>query len=534
MSLARLIPGFAPPAKPDLVLLPHQVSHYSLVKQILRKFLFYFDTSMPGCGKTLIALKLAKDWNYKLFIVCPASVQGVWQLEADRYGIPIHFIVSYESLMSTRGHQPKHPYLQRIDQDGQKPIFVPTKALLDLVGDTTLFVFDECSKIKNNTAMFRACNSITKSVVFSTVTKARIALISATPIDNEKMAVNSLRLLGMITMDKLYTKDPQTGEMKFKGMSELVTYCCHYDRAKTEETLREFSTINSDNIKTVCYKLFLNVILGVMQAIMDIPEDVLKRDCRNGYYRVRPADRDRLVDLIDTLSRAAGYNEKTDSIDDNTAIMTQVTETVRQLEMLKARSLGDLLVRRLRKHKDIKVVACMEQTDALATVQTIVTDAGFSCLALWGKIKAKDRPKLVKQFQEDPNIRCIVMNTQVGGYGISLHDTEGDFKREIYIMPSFSIERIHQATFRVSRVGSKSIPRIILFFCDCGKKEMRILNALFRKSEIYIAVSKMTDAKKKVLMPGQYPDYIESDDEGTTPTTPITPRSPPRIVMVTP
>ena len=51
----------------------------------------------------------------------------------------------------------------------------------------------------------------------------------------------------------------------------------------------------------------------------------------------------------------------------------------------------------------------------------------FNALLLTGKVKIKNRPDVVNSFNNDPNSIVLVMNPDVGGFGLSMHDTIGEY-----------------------------------------------------------------------------------------------------------
>ena len=72
-----------------------------------------------------------------------------------------------------------------------------------------------------------------------------------------------------------------------------------------------------------------------------------------------------------------------------------------------------------------------------------------------GRNKKREREKNIDNFQNDKK-RVIIVNTQAGGAGISLHDLNGKYPRMALISPSYSAIVLKQCLGRVHRDGAKT------------------------------------------------------------------------------
>src|SRR3989337_2192720 len=97
----------------DIILRNHQINHINHITNITTNSFYAIDTSPTGSGKTITTLYLAKQYNMKLLILCPANVMNHWKVESTKYGIN-SIILSYTKLVGKKTCN--HPYLTR-DED---------------------------------------------------------------------------------------------------------------------------------------------------------------------------------------------------------------------------------------------------------------------------------------------------------------------------------------------------------------------------------------------------------------------------------
>ena len=104
------------PKKDIIELYPPQVDHLERLKKIAKYNPVILDFSMLGTGKTFTSSYLALALGFRhVIVICPPSLEHRWSEMKTKYGIPIDQIISYNSLRSTKCHQPKHGLLSRYD-----------------------------------------------------------------------------------------------------------------------------------------------------------------------------------------------------------------------------------------------------------------------------------------------------------------------------------------------------------------------------------------------------------------------------------
>jgi hypothetical protein len=130
----------------------------------------------------------------------------------------------------------------------------------------------------------------------------------------------------------------------------------------------------------------------------------------------------------------------------------------------------------------------------------------YNPLLLNGNIKNRDT--IINQFNEPNNDhRCLVMTQNVGGEGISLHDTHSGFPRTMYIVPTHDFLKMVQCAGRIYRRGLKSHTEVFFVYSNDGLIENVLVNTL-AKTEI--AASILVPGSNREF-PGSYEFMIEDD-----------------------
>jgi hypothetical protein len=133
----------------------------------------------------------------------------------------------------------------------------------------------------------------------------------------------------------------------------------------------------------------------------------------------------------------------------------------------------------------------------------------FLTLILNGEIPPKKRGIIVQAFNENPNQRVLIMNTAVGGVGISLHDTRGDSPRFMLISPSYKLLEVTQAAGRIYRDGTSSDAVVRMFYGDgIAQSETGILTAMANKTKILEGAID-NEGSDALILPGNYETEIE-------------------------
>lgn len=501
-----------PVRQPKPVILgPWQVAWGERVRQILLRSHGYIDTSRMGSGKTYVALWIAQQFGFPLLIVCPVIMIDVWTRITTEYGIPVIAIISYQSLRSRKMHQPKHGLLTRHDTMTERRVrqlsFTPTPEYLHLVENGLMVICDEIQYIKNNSGQYKACNALLQPIV-SRGGLSRFGLLSGTPFDKFEHAINLLRLIGYIRSNRLYTTDRTSHQLVLDGLQDLINACRLINAAETERILMATS-LTKEAMPKLAYDLYTRIIKTDISGAMPIPVIPTRFDIANGFFNISPATYARLQVALQQLAAAAVWVRQNETLEVTASNFGELTLALVAVENAKVEIFTRVATSILTASPNNKVIISVNYH---TTIQGLVQSLGeYHPLVLTGLVKAKERGNIIHAFNTNPNYRLLIMNTQVGGIGISLHDTTGLYPRFMLISPSYKMLEIMQAAGRIYRAGTLSDAVVRMIYGNIpGIREDRILNILAEKSDVLSGVLEL-DVNPDLILPGDYPMEIEAD-----------------------
>jgi len=488
----------------EIELLSTQIKWANQAKDILMRNHGYIDTSPMGAGKTVVTLWLAKEFGFKLLIVCPLTLMDNWKREAEKYGVEIIDVISYQSLRSQTNHQPKHGYLTRhdiIQGDKKMTTFTATDKYKNILREGVMVVLDEIHFIKNNSAQHKACNGLIDPII-NGGGLSRYALVSGSPFDKEKLAINLLKLIGYIKAPKLYRVDNATHELILEGLQELIDACCFINREETIKVLDEIP-ISKKNMESVCFTLYCRVIRKHICGSMPKPDNIIgKFDVKNGFYPITGNNAIELEKAIKEWAHAIKYNENTGVADMASADLGRLKKAMIKAERSKVYDMCIQAHNILTTDINAKFIICLNHHGAINDAAHYL--GGYNPLLLTGRVKKNQRSKVVSNFNTDPNCRLMIMNPDVGGIGLSLHDTVGNAPRYMFISPSYKLIETTQAASRIHRFGTLTDATVRMFYGNKdGLMETKILTAMNEKTKVVKAAIDDV-ACSEILLPGDY------------------------------
>lgn len=503
-----------------------QVPHCERLINILDYSYFACDFSIMGSGKTWTTNVVAKERNLPLFVLCPRASIKSWEDVAKTIGTEVIFITNYESLRSTKGHQPKHNYLIRYDysakRDGRDGVeFATTKEFSSLVKKGILLVCDESQKLKNNTDQTKAVQTLIREIIHHHQSDSRILFVSGSPFEEYSHAINFFRLIGFIQQQELYTYQDKICIPL--GLSDLMEHLDPYIDDSPNSLLPSFSLFErivkennpyADAEKFV-FTIFTDIIVPYFTSSMPSPHITYKKDVANGYYLYKDDEKEKqeeLIAAIKTLKKAVVYDDQEDRIKGKMN-MGVLTKCLKRIENAKVSLFYRLARQVLERNDKEKVIVFFNYTSSINTLASLLAE--YQPVIYDGRLKrGKKEVEAINAFQYGRR-RLFIGNLKKGGCSINLHDVKGGEPRTVFINPTFSIADVHQASGRAFRVGTKSDTTVRIVYGNIGNGKMRIL-----ESRILRAMARKSDNLKKVLttqneegviFPGDYPDYIEEE-----------------------
>ncbi len=521
----------------ELKLFPYQIDHVNRLQSILEKSPFALDLSMLGTGKTFTSSKIALNRNVKhIIVIAPVSVLQKWKIMKEEYGIPIHSMISYQSMRSCRNAQPKHGLLKRIDTTEIANMtvmkivnFCATESYRQLLAEGTLLILDEIQNLKNLSTQFSAARELLRPIIeeYKRYPNSRALLLSGSPIDKEVQALHMFKCLHIMKSPNISIYNPGMRITTHPGFDEITCFCQNLlDNVLVPTTTTTTLTLDGDDLfrrkskalisqhvdsareaKSATYKLFQGIFKTVLSSSMLPPTIPHKLTMVNGFFEVQDEeDKVQLSNWVGELATAVGFNERTSEAQINSNSMGTLTIALKNIEMYKLNTMIRVVDIALRSNPNRKVVVCVNYKSSLAALNDEFSE--YNPLLLHGSVSQDARARVVNAFQE-PNVRhrLLISNLTVCSTGIDLDDKYGMFPRICFVSPMFNTITLYQLGHRFHRMDTKSPAQVYLFYGD-GFKEAKIINALARKGQVMKETTEL-QVKAGVVFPGDLPEFRE-------------------------
>jgi len=509
-----------------VTLLEHQGAHVLAMDNILNGFSFAMDSSVPGAGKTFTTACLCQRREFRhLVVICPASVENTWREVASTYSLPLRLVTSFEGLRGT-GRAPRlcHSLLVRTDPDIQAgaPVFESTAIFRGMVREGVLLVADEFQRLKNRSTQRSAFEALTVPVceAFATnraAARSRCILLSGSPFDKPEHALHLLHMFAT-RYQRLFVMNRR--HLELRGAKDVLQMARAIDEEGTKAVLRR-RPIVANNIRDVCYELYVRVIQGGVSAAMPPPAIPVTIHCANGFFTLSAEDADAMQGGVEALGRAAQFDPITGEVrmgpKTNWGALTTALVVI---ESAKTQLFIRLARAALEASPSAKVVVAVNY---LATLRAVVEalDA-WKPIVLTGSTSRSHRTTLIAEFGEDNDRRRLMVGVStVLSVGIDLDDKYGDRPRRAFASPSYLAVSMHQLSRRFHRSLTKSAPVVVWVYGlppdPVGDPmlphaqrtcETAILQALARKTRV-LQDTLPAQAAAGVVFPGRYPAYVD-------------------------
>ena len=455
---------------------PGQEPHIEFLSETLKTSFVAIDNSEMGEGKTHFASALCQRHGFEnMVVLAPKAVQTKWISVGKLYGLPLHDVITYQTLASRRGNQPSHGLLNRYDVDGDVEYEV-TEALKKLIASGCLLVADEFHNMKNENTYQKAFRTLCTYVSQNTGI-SRILLLSGTPFDKTEQIFRLFYTLGIMESSKLYTM--QHGQFVASGILEIIEFARQYDEDAVAALCQEMPPTSKDGATELCVRLYTDLIEHqISSSIVSAPRGI----ARNYMCKTDQSIWPQIEAALNMLKSATRYEEETGTTTQKRVDWPEYTRGMIQLQKLKV----DAAVRLARRYlgQGRKVVCYSNYNEPIDDMAAKLHE--FKPLVLTGRVPAgAQREAIISKFQA-PNFlhRVLISNPSVGGEGIDLDDTDGRFPRAVVYMPDHSIIRSQQTRRRFDRRDTKSEPVFNVLYFQGGLLERAIFDNLARKSEI--------------------------------------------------
>ena len=507
----------------EICLFKHQVQHLEIIKGILDENSFAFDLSDMGTGKTYVSASLCQQGTYEhVVVVCPVSVKSKWYSMQSTYrGLHIDNVLSFCELRSVRFKQPKHKLLVRTDTtrrlrtlngftEVKKTEFRCTTQFEDMVEHGLLLIVDEFQNIKNMNSQLRAIKAFMSCINRDTRSKA--LFLSGSPIDKIEQAAHMCRVLQIMKHSHLCVFNPMTYTKNPKGLNDIVQFCV--SRFGADEVMCIENAISGiRNSETFMHEYAHALLLLIMRKYghaMHLPDSLSDTVLvqQNAFYTLNDKAKMRLVQNgIELLSKTTMFNTRTESLVAGGG-MESLRGITRALTMIETGKLP-IFVRIAKSHieQKRKVVICVNYASSITDLKYALSE--YNPLVIDGSTSYTKRGDVIEKFQRDSfEYPLLVGNLEVCSTGIDLDDKHGTFPRTCLVNANYRTITLYQLGSRFKRSDTQSNALVQFVFADLPKTELRILNALAKKSSVMKSVR---STGSNLTYPGDYEHWYESN-----------------------
>ncbi len=441
--------------------------------------------AMTGWGKgrvaTNVALQMYKKEKRKVLVLCPKILIPMWEKMLNNLNIPILLICTYNKLPTTNLLIKRNGF-RETDYWLKQKVFI---------------ICDESQALKNK-------KSTRHNAFFALIANhpnCKVIHLTACPIDKKENWLSLYRMLGLIKQSIMI----KNKNYKDYGLGDLFELASQHHKTIVKD-VKEKYTISSPKIPHILSYLWHHlfremVVIEVKDPIYQYNDKIINHKLCNFFATLDKEGVKLVKEAMIDLGNA-------DIIKDNKVNVTNMRKkfgvvilSLMKLCHAKISTIVRLAIEDMKKKKVI--ICCPFIDDQLLLCKKLEK---YNPLLLNGKVK--DRASVVEKFNQ-PNLdyRCLIMTPEVGGEGISLHDTYGNFPRVTYIIPTYHFLKMFQAAGRTYRRGIKSDTEVYMVYSNDGMVESIIVN-LLAKTEI--ANSILIPGSNRIF-PGGW-DYVIEDE----------------------
>jgi hypothetical protein len=533
----------------ELVLREWQIDWHIKAHKILLSNHFYIDTSPMRSGKTFIALKLAKDFDLEIMVICPLTTKNYWKNMATSHGIKLFTDpVTYESLVRGTKNEIVQKYITK-KKNKTHTFFEATEEYINVLKNKkVLLILDEAQMIKNDNMQHKACNALIQPIIAGGG-RSRFGILSGTLIDKPEQIINLLKIIGYIRAHRLYTTIKGNKTLHLEGVQELIDVCSQINPiavkkflAKTPVPAIESDKKTKDEIDNFCLSLYVEIIKHRVAGAMSAPTTAQgELYVRNGFFHILPEKANQLKDALEELQFSSGYKSKKkksrsseedldEPVKSKNPVAGNYIKSLVQIEKSKLLDMARVAKKILLSDPTNKVIITINytgpETGNLEELLSYLPE--YDPLIITGKTVLDKRDTIIEDFNTNPNKRVLIANPKPISVGISL---VGDGQRYMLVSPSAKLMEIVQLSARVYGDQLMTDSYVYIFYgITGGNLEANILQFMGTKklksnkldTDIKTILEKKSDVlgrmqedeiRKNMKLPSDYEDEYEDEDD---------------------
>ncbi|CCU55700.1 NTPase/helicase [Choristoneura biennis entomopoxvirus] len=501
-----------------------QETHANKIYNILLKYKSAFDCSLPGTGKTYVALYCAKMLNVKnIIVICPSILVKKWNniiTEYNNYN-KFNYIVLTGNKLFVKKYESKNEYLVRNTKyyiNNIRVTYELTEKTKNILDENSMIIIDETHTNRNDGLIMKAIISLVN------YSKGYKLNISATPIEKPHQIKNVIKKLGIIKYDNsnIYFNNIVDDIIKLYKRNDIIEYfkkniihTKYYKitiRNKYNKFIdrkykflkdyftninlpKEYITYILRNYKERNILFFTEMIFNFIKYQSDNINFIINQESK--IYLSKYILSEKEQKLIDLAYTNIDVENSSNVLELNSILVKGMI----QIETALINKISNIISFILDNTSSSKVVIAINYNDVIEDIKNILMSKYKNFDIINGKTINKF--KIISKFQENnTNLRLLIVNPASLNVGIDLDDKYGNFKRFVVCFPNMMSINLYQFIFRFKRLDSKSIPII------------HIINADYKVMDNLI--SKINNQKNifndKIKLINNIPKWNETDD----------------------
>jgi SNF2 family DNA or RNA helicase len=415
-----------------------------------------------GLGKTIQAIATAVmkkkifDFNRTL-VICPASLKEQWKREIEKF--------CHEEAVVAEGSPEEREEIYRTT--GAYFVILNYETVLrDLhelnYMDTDFIILDEAQRIKNFTTV--TANTI------KNLKRKHSLVITGTPIEN--------RLID------LYSIVQFTDPHYLAPLWEFSYQHCFFDADKRNKITGYYNLQKlQERLKPILIRRERRDVIKELPNVTEITVPIAMHPDQQMYHAgyasgiakilskkyITPYDQQRLMLLLSNMRMVC----------DSTFLIDKETYHSPKLHELKYILLEKLDL----KNSGSKVIIFSEWVTMLHLIGNMLREAGIGFARLTGKVAVKNRGKLIKKFEDDPDCK-VFLSSEAGGSGLNLQVADTVINFELPWNPAKKNQRIG----RINRLGQKKKNLTVINLITKASIETKIAAGLNLKQNLFEGV----------------------------------------------
>lgn len=415
-----------------------------------------------GLGKTIQAVATAvmkkTIFGFKrTLIICPASLKEQWRQEIKRFSHEEAEVVDGLPDQRMRLYRNSKAYFLIVNYETVMRDWREINKM-----DPDFIILDEAQKIKN-------FSTITAQSI-KLLTKKHALVITGTPIENRLIDLYSI----VQFVDPYY----------LTPLWEFSYQHCYFDEANQNKITGYYNLQRlHDQLKPILIRREKRKVIKelpkVTEVTVPIPMHAEQQMYHANYAKgmaailrkkyISPYDQQKLMLLMANMRMVC----------DSTYLVDKESNVSPKLKELKEILLEKLDLQK----KDGKVIIFSEWVTMLNLIGKMLHECGIGFAQLTGKVKVKNRDKLVKKFETDPLCK-IFLSTETGGSGLNLQVADTVINFELPWNPAKKNQRIG----RIDRLGQRSKNLTVINFVTVNSIETSIVSGLSLKQNLFDGV----------------------------------------------